>query len=126
MTIATPGRPKSQLTADVVLRALRQNHFAVLSTVGADGTPHSAGVNYGISDSSSGPAVYVMTITDDATGGTVTVVLHGVLGMETTVGGAARQGRRSEAIPAVLRGSRTPHGGDRRPSFPVGHPVEGH
>jgi general stress protein 26 len=62
-TIATPGRPTGQLTADVVLRALRQNHFAVLSTVGADGTPHSAGVNYGLSNSSSGPAVYVMSRT---------------------------------------------------------------
>ena len=35
----------------------------MLSTVGADGTPHSAGVNYGLSNSSSGPAVYVMTRT---------------------------------------------------------------
>jgi len=37
--------------------------LSVLSTVGADGTPHSAGVNYGVSNSNHGPAVYVMTRT---------------------------------------------------------------
>ena len=61
MTTATLRRPTKTLPADVVLRALSQNHFAVLSTVGADGTPHSAGVNYGVSNFSSGPALYVMT-----------------------------------------------------------------
>src|SRR3954449_5581200 len=34
---------------------------------------------------------------------------------ERPVAGAARQGRRSEGIPLVFRGSRTPPGGDRRP-----------
>src|SRR3954471_11324010 len=35
--------------------------------------------------------------------------------LERPVAGAARQGRRSEGIPLVFRGSRTPPGGDRRP-----------
>jgi general stress protein 26 len=49
------------LTVDVVLETLRRNHFAVLSTVGSDGTPHSAGVNYGISSVGSPLALFVMT-----------------------------------------------------------------
>lgn len=51
----------SRLTTDRVLRELRRNHFAVLSTVGADGAPHSAGVNYGVSTSGGEITLYVMT-----------------------------------------------------------------
>ena len=50
-----------RLTADTVLGELRRNHFAVLSTVGPDGAPHSAGVNYGLSTHSGEIALYVMT-----------------------------------------------------------------
>ena len=50
-----------RVTFDLVLRELRGNHFAVLSTVGEDGTPHSAGVNYGIAERGRDFAVYVMT-----------------------------------------------------------------
>src|SRR5262245_38276622 len=52
---------RRNLTVDVVLEALRRNHFAVLSTVGSDGTPHSAGVNYGVSPTGSPLALYIMT-----------------------------------------------------------------
>src|SRR5262245_5531062 len=57
-----PGlmKPRS-LTVDVVLEELRRNHFAVLSTVGSDGAPHSAGVNYGVSSGGTPLALYVMT-----------------------------------------------------------------
>jgi Pyridoxamine 5'-phosphate oxidase len=61
MTTTTLKPPTKSLTADVVLSSLRRNHFAVLSTVGRDGASHSAGVNYGVANSSSGPALYVMT-----------------------------------------------------------------
>jgi general stress protein 26 len=46
-----------------VLMELRKHHFAVLSTVGAEGVPHSAGVRYGISGSGPDFAMYVMTRT---------------------------------------------------------------
>jgi general stress protein 26 len=48
----------TMLTA--VLAALRNNHFAVLSTVGGNG-PHSAGVNYGLTIEGRGVFMYVMT-----------------------------------------------------------------
>jgi hypothetical protein len=51
------------LTADSVLRELSRNHFAVLSTVGSDGAPHSAGVNYGVASAAGKVALYVMTRT---------------------------------------------------------------
>jgi len=51
----------SRLSADIVMRELRRNHFAVLSTVGRDGAPHSAGVNYGVSTRSGEITLYVMT-----------------------------------------------------------------
>src|SRR3954453_22795592 len=45
--------------------------------------------------------------------------------LERPVAGAARQGRRSEGIPLVFRGSRTPPGGDRRPPISGGTLREG-
>ena len=51
----------SRLTADIVVGELRRNHFAVLSTVGRDGAPHSAGVNYGVSTRNAEITLYVMT-----------------------------------------------------------------
>src|SRR4029078_10306681 len=51
----------SRLTADIVVGELRRNHFAVLSTVGRDGRPHSAGVNYGVSTHNAEITLYVMT-----------------------------------------------------------------
>ena len=49
------------MTVDRVLRELRAQHFAILSTVGDDGEPHAAGVNYGASEPGSPLALYVMT-----------------------------------------------------------------
>jgi pyridoxamine 5'-phosphate oxidase-like protein len=46
-----------------VLRQLRTHNFAVLSTVDAEGHPHSAGVNYGVSRPGQPLALYVMTRT---------------------------------------------------------------
>lgn len=50
----------ARVTPAVILKQLRRQHFAVLSTVGGDGSPHSAGVSYGATRT--GPLVlYVMT-----------------------------------------------------------------
>ena len=58
----TPRSPKEQrVTFDLVLRELRAHHFAVLTTVGEDETPDSAGVNYGVSAPGGELALYVMT-----------------------------------------------------------------
>jgi general stress protein 26 len=46
---------------ELVLRQLRAHHFAVLSTVGEDGSPHAAGVSYGMSGPGQELALYVMT-----------------------------------------------------------------
>ncbi|MBI3691894.1 MAG: pyridoxamine 5'-phosphate oxidase family protein, partial [Mycolicibacterium aromaticivorans] len=43
----------------IVQSCLRRHHFAVLSTTDLVGTPASAGVSYGISES--GAVIYVMT-----------------------------------------------------------------
>ena len=51
----------SQVTVSLVLRHLRTQHFAVLSTVGADGRPYSAGVSYGVPKPDQAVALYVMT-----------------------------------------------------------------
>jgi general stress protein 26 len=51
----------SRLTPELVLRELRRHDFAVLSSVGAAGTPHSAGVTYGVSGPGQVLALYVMT-----------------------------------------------------------------
>ena len=53
--------PASRLTPELVLRELRQHDFAVLSSVGSDGNPHSAGVTYGVSRHGEPLAIYVMT-----------------------------------------------------------------
>jgi general stress protein 26 len=50
-----------RLTADLVLEQLRKGGFAVLSTVGADGRPSSAGVTYHMSGTGLEPVLYVMT-----------------------------------------------------------------
>jgi general stress protein 26 len=44
-----------------ILRQLRRQHFAVLSTAGANGRPSSAGVSYGVSRPDQELALYVMT-----------------------------------------------------------------
>lgn len=49
------------MTPAMVLDQLRPHDFAVLSTVGADGDPDSAAVNYGVSRPRSPLALYVMT-----------------------------------------------------------------
>jgi general stress protein 26 len=49
------------VTVDLVLRELRKHNSAVLSTVDAEGRPHSAGVNYGVSRPGQEFAIYVMT-----------------------------------------------------------------
>jgi general stress protein 26 len=43
------------------LAALRNNHFAVLSTLDAGGASHSAGVSYGLSTERDTLTMYVMT-----------------------------------------------------------------
>src|ERR1051326_1588980 len=58
----THRSPKEQrVTFDLVLRELRAHNFAVLSTVDEEGSPDSAGVNYGVSAPGSELALYVMT-----------------------------------------------------------------
>ena len=50
-----------RVTFESVLNRLRTHHFAVLSTSGADGKPHAAGVNYGVSPPGVDFVIYVMT-----------------------------------------------------------------
>lgn len=60
----TPGVTSirnQRVTVELVLAELRRQHFAVLSTVDESGTPHSAGVNYGVSEPRHELAIYVMT-----------------------------------------------------------------
>jgi general stress protein 26 len=49
------------MTFDLVLGLLRRRDFAVLSTVGQEGRPHSVGVNYGVSRPGRDLVIYVMT-----------------------------------------------------------------
>jgi hypothetical protein len=49
------------LTFDSVVNALRKRDFAVLSTVGPDGTPYAAGINYGVSRPGAPFGIYLMT-----------------------------------------------------------------
>ena len=49
------------MTFESVVNRLRKQHFAVLSTSGADGSPHAAGVNYGVSPPGGDFTIYVMT-----------------------------------------------------------------
>jgi general stress protein 26 len=58
---STAGRGRGRVTFELVLRALRKQHFAALATVGDDGVPHSAGVSYGVSKPGDRLAIYVMT-----------------------------------------------------------------
>lgn len=51
------------MTVEVVVRALRSQHFMLLATVGEDGMPHSARVNYGVSQPGRELALYVMART---------------------------------------------------------------
>ena len=51
----------SRLTPELVMSQLRKHDFAVLSSVGSDGMPHSAGVSYGVSDRGQPLVIYVMT-----------------------------------------------------------------
>jgi general stress protein 26 len=44
-----------------IMRQLRTQHFAVLSAVGADGRPSSAGVSFGVSEADQELTFYVMT-----------------------------------------------------------------
>lgn len=54
---------EQRVTIDLVLHQLRKRNFAVLSTVGNDGRPASAGVNYGVSRPGHELAIYIMTRT---------------------------------------------------------------
>ena len=49
------------MTPALVIGQVRRQHFAVLSTVGRDGAPHSAGVSYGSTRPGDDFAIYVMT-----------------------------------------------------------------
>jgi general stress protein 26 len=50
-----------RVTFDRVIAELRNHHFAVLSTVDEDGTPHAAGVTYGTAYAGRDLVLYVMT-----------------------------------------------------------------
>ena len=50
-----------KLTPELVLSQLRRHDFAVLSSAGSDGNPHSAGVTFGVSRPGQPLAIYVMT-----------------------------------------------------------------
>ncbi|MDF2573592.1 MAG: hypothetical protein K0S05_504 [Agromyces sp.] len=55
------GRRGARVTPELVAGQIRRQHFAVLSTVGRDGAPHSAGVNYGTTRPGTALTIYVMT-----------------------------------------------------------------
>jgi uncharacterized protein YhbP (UPF0306 family) len=59
VTLAAAWQPR--VTFELVLAELRKHHFAVLSTVDADGMPHAAGVTYGTSSTEHELALYIMT-----------------------------------------------------------------
>lgn len=61
--MGNPRNPEKEQRATfaLVLRQLRKRDFAVLSTVDENGIPHSAGVNYGVSQPGRDFALYVMT-----------------------------------------------------------------
>src|SRR5215207_6311732 len=61
-TAITPAAAEQpRVTFDLVLAELRKHHFATLSTVADDGTPHAAGVTYGTAYAAEGLVLYVMT-----------------------------------------------------------------
>ncbi|MCD5347269.1 pyridoxamine 5'-phosphate oxidase family protein [Agromyces sp. S2-1-8] len=51
----------TRVTPHIVLEQIRRQHFAVLSTVGRDGAPHSAGVSHGTTRPGEPFALYAMT-----------------------------------------------------------------
>lgn len=51
----------ARVTPTLVIGHIRKQHFAVLSTVGRDGAPHSAGVSYGSTSPGDPFTIYVMT-----------------------------------------------------------------
>lgn len=51
----------ARVTPTLVIGKIRREHFALLSTVGRDGAPHSAGVSYGSTQPGDAFAIYVMT-----------------------------------------------------------------
>lgn len=55
------GQRDTRVTPRLVIGQIRRQHFAVLSAVGRDGAPHSAGVSYGSNGSGDAFAIYVMT-----------------------------------------------------------------
>jgi general stress protein 26 len=50
-----------RVTPSLVIGKIRGQHFAVLSTIGRDGAPHSAGVSYGSTRTGDDFAIYFMT-----------------------------------------------------------------
>lgn len=60
MAERTSGRG-ARVTPELVAGQIRRQHFGVLATVGRDGAPHSAGVNYGATRPGKAFAIYVMT-----------------------------------------------------------------
>jgi general stress protein 26 len=57
----TSASEQPRVTFDRVLAELRNHHFAVLSTVDGEGTPHAAGVTYGTAYAGRDLVLYVMT-----------------------------------------------------------------
>jgi general stress protein 26 len=55
------GQRDARVTPTLVIGQIRRQHFGVLSTVGRDGAPHSAGVSYGSTRGGDAFAIYVMT-----------------------------------------------------------------
>jgi general stress protein 26 len=55
------ARETSLVLQRQIMRQLCRQHFAVLSTVGANGQPSSAGVSFGVSQSDQELTLYVMT-----------------------------------------------------------------
>jgi hypothetical protein len=61
MTQRQSGAQTARISVATLLRELRRHNFAVLATVGEDGRPAAAGVNYGVSLPDQDLALYVMT-----------------------------------------------------------------
>ena len=60
-TVTPAAAEQPRVTFELVLAELCKHHFAVLSTVDGDGTPHVAGVTYGTASTERELALYVMT-----------------------------------------------------------------
>ena len=61
MEAADRHAKRQRLTAELVLGHMRKRDFAVLSTVGEDGRPSSAGITYRMAGTGREVVVYVMT-----------------------------------------------------------------